>query len=126
MCDDTRNDSRLLATCPVCGRRFQPVGRGRYCTPSCRQQAHRLRRRQVDRATLTDPADQVRRQRRLTEQTIYECPACQARLLGERRCGECNLMCRKLGLGGRCQGCDELITIGELLDIDLRGGDAVA
>jgi hypothetical protein len=26
-------------------------------------------------------------------------------------------MCRRLGLGGRCQHCDELLLVGELLDL---------
>jgi hypothetical protein len=36
------------------------------------------------------------------------------------------LMCRKVGTGGECGGCGEIITISELLVIDLHGGDAVA
>jgi len=35
-------------------------------------------------------------------------------------------MCRKLGLGGRCSGCDELLTVGDLIGFELDGGDAVA
>jgi hypothetical protein len=49
-------------------------------------------------------------------QTIYECPACEARYLGARRCPDCNLMCRKLGPGGCCVHCDELVLVAELLD----------
>ena len=126
MRNDPRHDGRWLATCPVCERQFQAVGRGRYCTPTCRQRAHRLRHQPVDPITLTRLADHLRRQRRLVHQTIYECPACQTRLLGERRCSECNLMCRKLGVGGECQGCGELMTLADLLGLDLHGGDAVA
>jgi hypothetical protein len=35
-------------------------------------------------------------------------------------------MCRKLGVGGECQGCGELLTIADLLGLDLHRGDAVA
>jgi hypothetical protein len=124
--NDTRNDSHLLITCPVCGTQFEPSGRRGYCTPRCRQRAHRLRHRQVGHATLTAFTAVLQRQRRLVSQTIYECPACQTRLLGERRCSECNLLCRKVGVGGECLGCGELMTVADLLGLDLHGGDAVA
>ena len=124
--DDTRNDSQPLATCPVCGTKFQPVGRGRFCKPRCCQHAFRLRSRHADTATLADVTDQLRREHRLIAQTVYECSSCQERLLGERRCSSCNLWCRKQGIGGECSSCGEIITIGELLGVELRGGDAVA
>ena len=126
MCDDTRNDSQPLATCPVDGTQFQPVGRGRFCKPRCCQHAFRLRSRHADTATLADVTDQLRREHRLIAQTVYECSSCQERLLGERRCSSCNLWCRKQGIGGECSSCGEIITIGELLGVELRGGDAVA
>jgi hypothetical protein len=126
VCDDTRNDSQLLATCPVDGTKFQPVGRGRFCKPRCRQQAFRFRSRQADTATLADVTDQLRREHRLIAQTVYECSSCQERLLGERRCSSCNLWCRKVGIGGECNGCGEIVTISELLGIELLGGAAVA
>jgi hypothetical protein len=124
--NDTRNGSQPQPTCPVCGTTFQPVGRGRFCTPRCRQQAFRLRSRQADRATLTDVTDQLRRNHRLIVRTVYECSSCQERLLGKRRCNSCNLWCRNLGIGGECSGCSEIVTVSELLGIELLGGDAVA
>jgi hypothetical protein len=123
MGDDSRNDHQLeLGACPMCGRTFSIEGRGIYCGPTCRQRAFRLRRRQANRPTLTHLTDTLRRERRLTAQTIYECPSCHERFLGERRCDDCNLMCRKLDLGGRCANCDELLTIADLLGADLQGG----
>jgi hypothetical protein len=96
MCDDTRNDHQLeLGTCPMCGRTFPIEGRSIYCGPTCRQRAFRLRRRQVHRSTLPYLTEMLRRERRLTAQTIYECPSGNQRFLGERRCGDCNLMCRR-------------------------------
>ena len=56
VCDDTRYDSQPLATCPICRTEFRPDGRGRFCTPRCRQTAYRLRHRQVNTAhSLTSP-----------------------------------------------------------------------
>ena len=45
--------------------------------------------------------------------TVYECPSCGERLL-ERRCPECNVFCRKLGPGGCCPGCGEMVLAAEL------------
>ena len=39
---------------------------------------------------------------------VYECPGCGERLV-ERRCRECNVLCRRLGPGGRCPSCDEVV-----------------
>ena len=40
------------------------------------------------------------------------------RTLGERRCQECGLFGRALGLAGHCPGCDEPILLGELLGLE--------
>ena len=104
----------------MCSRTFPVEGRAIYCGPTCRQRAFRLRHRQTHRSTLTDLANTLRREQRLIAQTVYECPSCQERFLGERRCDGCNLMCRKLGLGGRCSGCDDVLTVGDLIGFDLN------
>jgi hypothetical protein len=127
VCDDTRNDRQSRAICPVCGVEFQPNGRGRFCTPRCRQRAFRLHYRQtVSRATLPDLTDQLRRDHQLIAQTVYECSSCQERFLGERRCSSCNRWCRNIGIGGECGGCGEFVTVTELLSLELHRGDAVA
>ena len=123
--DASRNDRPPQVLCPVCEQRFRPVGRGRFCSPSCRQRAFRLRHRQVHRVTLGQLTERLRRAHQLIARTVYECPACQERLLGERRCPDCTLMCRKLGLGGECRGCADILTLGELLDLDLEAGDPI-
>ena len=46
---------------------------------------------------------------------VYECPECEERLLGERRCPECNLFCRSLGPGGECPCCGEPLAISDLI-----------
>jgi hypothetical protein len=85
-----------------------------------------FRSRQADTATLVDITKRLRRQHRLIDQTVYECSSCQERLLGERRCSSCNLWCRNIGIGGECGGCGEIVTVSELLGIELNGGDAAA
>jgi hypothetical protein len=122
-CDDACNDRQPQTLCPVCERRFRPAGRGRFCSPSCRQRAFRLRHRQPNRVALSQLTERLRRAHRLIARTIYECPSCQERLLGERRCPDCNLMCRKLGLGGECRSCADIITLSELLDLDPQEAD---
>ena len=57
----------------------------------------------------------LRRRRARTAHVVYECRPCETRYLGERRCPDCNLFCRALGLGGPCPGCDDLILVAELL-----------
>jgi predicted amidophosphoribosyltransferase len=47
---------------------------------------------------------------------IYECPECEARYLGERRCPDCHLFTRRAGTGGYCPHCDEPVTIADLAD----------
>lgn len=45
---------------------------------------------------------------------VYECPGCEERYAGSRRCPECNVFCRRLGAGGRCPACDEVVLVDEL------------
>ena len=123
MRDDRRNDGqRPLGVCPVCTDTFPVDGRGTYCTPKCRQRAFRLRRRHVNQPTLTRLTNRLRQVQHLIDQTVYECPGCFERFLGYRRCGDCNLMCRKVGIGGECASCAQILTIADLLGADLEGG----
>ena len=93
-------------TCPVCGLAFLPVGRQRVCSAACRQVAWRRRHAApVPGISLSTP--RVR--------TIYECPSCETRYLGEQRCPDCGTFCRKLGPGGPCPHCDEPVLLADLL-----------
>ena len=49
----------------------------------------------------------------MTALVVYECQGCGERLL-ERRCPDCNVFCRRLGVGGSCPSCGELATVEEL------------
>ena len=51
-----------------------------------------------------------------TASSVYECPGCGERLAGQRRCPECNLYARRIGAGGCCSNCGEILTIDELLE----------
>ena len=47
---------------------------------------------------------------------VYECPECETRYLGERRCPDCQLFTRRAGIGGHCPHCDEPVTLTDLAD----------
>ena len=97
--------------CPGCASAL-PSSRARYCSAACKQRAYRTRRTAPDvPAPITGSAlapDRVAR-------TIYECPDCGERFLGQRRCPDCNRFCRRLGLGGHCPDCEQPILIADLL-----------
>lgn len=77
------------------------------------------------RPTSTEPINlphltaALRRQKALVAHTVYECPECEARLLGAQRCEECNRFCRALGLGGTCPDCDAVILLADLLGAEV-------
>lgn len=101
-------------SCPVCATPL-PSTRARYCSAACRQRAFRLRH--VELAAV-DPAHvrhDLQRRRALVAHTVYECPACGERLVGERRCPDCHVFCRALGPGGHCPDCAQPILLAELL-----------
>lgn len=100
-----RNDG-VTIPCPVCGRPFTPVGRQQVCSGACRQAL--WRRRHGSPARSLPPRTAV-------AATIYECPSCETRYLGEQRCADCGTFCRKLGPGAPCPHCDEPVLLSDLL-----------
>ncbi|MEP6562662.1 MAG: hypothetical protein ABJD68_16505, partial [Nakamurella sp.] len=50
------------------------------------------------------------------EITIYECPDCGERLLGEQRCPDCGTFTRRVGIGGCCPSCMEPVAVIDLID----------
>jgi len=101
----------------VCGG--EAKGRSRYCSPACRQRAYRLRQQPDQQTLLAAMTVDLQQQQTLLEHTVYLCSHCEQRYLGQRRCPDCGLMCRKLGVGGQCPHCDEFVVLIELLDGDL-------
>jgi hypothetical protein len=100
-------DDRVTIPCPRCGRAFRAVGRQRYCSAACRQAGWRQRH-------PTPLPPMPARAPRLA--TVYECPACGTRYLGEQRCPDCQWFCRRIGPGGPCPHCDEPVALTDLLD----------
>jgi len=103
----------VTTPCPVCEVPFTPVGRQRVCSAACRQAL--WRRRHV--APVGVP------QRASRAATIYECPSCETRYLGEQRCPDCATFCRKVGPGAPCPHCDEPVLLADLL-LGMEGGEA--
>jgi len=102
--------------CPMCGIDVSTSARARYCSAACKQRAHRLRAvaaKDDDRNEVM--AAELKALRALVANTVYECSSCEARYLAAWRCPDCNLMCRRLGLGGSCPHCDELVVISDLV-----------
>jgi hypothetical protein len=106
-------DDTATKTCPVCQRPFVATGRQTYCSSPCRKTAFR-RRHQQPVAAITVPAARPRR-----DYTIYECPNCTDRLLGEQRCPTCGIFARRVDIGGPCPHCDQPVALNDLLDHDV-------
>jgi hypothetical protein len=105
----SRNDG-VTITCPVCCGRFVPIGRRRVCSPACRQAAYRRRHAAADAPRVVPPHHSRR------NETVYECPSCETRYLGNQRCSECGVFCRRVGAGGLCPECGEPVAVTDLLD----------
>lgn len=105
--------------CLVCGAALCST-RARYCSRAHQQRAFRLRH-QRSQPDLQRLRQQLQRGRVIVAHTVYECSSCGERLVGERRCPDCNLFSRAIGLGGHCPECDT-----PLLLVDLLGMEVVA
>jgi hypothetical protein len=99
--------------CACCRAPYVAVGRRRYCSDACRARAYRRRRQ----ATAPPPLPAVPTGGRRVR-SVYECPDCQERFLGEQRCPDCNRFCRRIGLGGECPHCGEAVAVADLIDPD--------
>jgi len=100
-----RDDGATIA-CPVCGLGFEASGRRLYCSTRCRQAAFRGKRAAPRRPVVAKAA------------TVYQCPVCEERYLGDQYCSACAAFCRRLGPGGPCPCCEEVISVTELLAPD--------
>lgn len=58
-------------------------------------------------------------QGQLAVHTLFECPTCQERVLGERRCPACHVFCRALGLGAVCPHCNEPVLLTDLFALEV-------
>ena len=101
----SRNDGVTIA-CARCGQPFVPSGRRRFCSAACRQAFWR----QHHPTPLPSLPARVPQ-----PSTIYECPLCDARFLGEQRCPDCGIFCRRVGPGGSCPHCAEPVALIDLI-----------
>lgn len=99
--------------CPICGT--PPTSRrATFCSHRCqmvafrRRRGHQQRARELSAQSLTPPC---------RDHIVYECPECDTRYLGEQRCSACGLFCKRLGPGGYCHGCGDIVTVDELLEL---------
>jgi ribosomal protein L32 len=116
MCDASRDGS---GGCLVCGKAL-PSRRARYCSRAHQQQAFRLRH-QSGLPNLHHLHQELQRSRTVVAHTLYECPSCGERHLGERRCPDCQLFSRAVGLGGHCPECDTPVLLIDLLGEEVVG-----
>ena len=115
-----RDGSRDGGTgCLVCGGALSS-SRARYCSRAHQQRAFRMRH-QISLPDLQRLRQDLQRRRAVVARTVYECQNCGERFVGERRCPDCNLFSRAIGLGGHCPECDT-----PLLLVDLLGEEVVA
>jgi hypothetical protein len=96
-------DDSATTPCPVCGAAFKARGRRQYCSTRCRQAAFRHKTAAPQKPVVAK-AD-----------TVYQCPVCQERYLGEQYCSDCATFCCRVGPGALCPCCDEAISVTELL-----------
>jgi len=99
--------------CPICGTRPES-SRATFCSQRCRMVAFRRRHGRQQLALELAAPDLVKPSR---DHIVYECSECETRYLGEQRCTECQRFCRRLGPGGQCPGCSDVITVDELLEL---------
>lgn len=92
--------------CPICGRQYSSR-RARYCSGACRMRALR-RRRHYAALTPTAPTSPAQ----LEWPSVYECPLCKRRRVGDH---ECNRFGQRLGLGGLCPHCNRPVLITDLV-----------
>jgi endogenous inhibitor of DNA gyrase (YacG/DUF329 family) len=103
----------LQRACPICGTRPES-SRAKFCSHRCqmvafrRRQGHQRLARELASPDLSKPT---------REHVVYECAECDTRYLGEQRCPTCNLFARRLGPGGYCPGCGDIVTVDELLGL---------
>jgi ribosomal protein L32 len=58
-------------------------------------------------------------QGQLEAHTLFECPTCGDRQLGQRRCADCQHFCRAVGLAAACTECGELVLVTDLFSTEV-------
>jgi hypothetical protein len=110
----TRDGYVTANSCPVCATPLNGRADQRYCTPACRQTAYRRRTQNPTHQPSAPPLPAPGRSRR--EHTVYECGACEQRLLGEQWCPDCQRPARRIGPGAPCPSCGDPVLINDLTE----------
>ncbi len=110
-CDGSVRLGERRCPAPDCGRALTSA-RAHYCSGRCRMRVLRQRRLLASLSDVVE--DGTPRVRRPVDHHVYECNRCDERYVGERRCPECRLFTRNLGLGAPCPDCDHPIVLAEL------------
>jgi hypothetical protein len=109
--DHPAGDGSVTAIrCRICAAPLTGRADRRFCSPACRQAAHR-RRTTPATAPAALAASGTQRQH-----SIYECDDCGQRLAGIQWCPDCQRPCRRIDYGGACPSCGDPITITELTE----------
>lgn len=101
-------DDGATMCCPMCQGSFFVSGRRRFCSDGCRRLAWK-RRHQPPPVPVVVPPGRPRR-----PLTVYQCPACGTRAVGEQRCADCATFMSRVGPGGACPHCDEPVAVADL------------
>lgn len=97
-------------TCQSCGETLLPGRRRAFCSSRCRQAGYRRRRGAQPVTTAPVPVGGRR------NVTVYACPDCDTRYLGEQYCPECRTFCTRIGIGGPCPHCSEPVAVDDLTE----------
>lgn len=97
--------------CQGCGQPVLFSRRASYCSNACKQRAYRSRHL----LTMSPAGPSTSRPSIPRHDIVYQCPECEERFLGEQRCPNCNVFCRRLGPGGPCPHCAEPVAVSDLL-----------
>jgi hypothetical protein len=112
---DASPQARQSRRCPICTAPLSST-RARYCSATCKQHALRLRHHvPLERADERRLREELRRPRVIAAHTVYECPLCGERFVGQQRCPECHRFCRAVGIGGHCPECELPILLADVL-----------
>lgn len=93
--------------CVICDNEITGRADKQWCSTKCRQRAWRQAKAAPVAPTVAPRAD-----------TVYACPSCDTRYLGQQRCDDCNTWCVRLGPGSLCPCCAEPVSITDLLGPD--------
>ncbi len=96
--------------CLTCGGTLPPGRPRTTCSDGCRQALWRRRHQPPPPRPEPPPPGRSKK-----DGTVYECPVCSERQVGEQRC-ECGSFMRRLGPGGYSPCCGEVLTVEELLE----------